>query len=147
VPVKIPSWPFQNLLLLALFAAAPIWLGLAEVEAQGKRSWSAPPEAKKLNNPVSNSSAAIQDGGKIFRQYCVDCHGPKGDGNGGMAGSLKRKPANLTRSQTRALADGEIFWRISKGDDVMPSFEKTFPLSETERWQLVLFVKNLGSKK
>lgn len=104
-------------------------------------------ETKKLKNPVTSTSTAIQQGGKIFRQYCADCHGVKGDGKGSMADSLKRKPADLTRSQTRALADGEVFWRISKGDDVMPSFENTFPLSEVERWQLVHFVKSLGSKK
>lgn len=128
-------------------AALLVWAGPDDLAAQGKKGWNAPPEAQKLKNPLTPSNAMIEQGGKIFRQYCVDCHGAKGDGKGGMAGSLKRKPADLTGNRTRALADGEIFWRISKGDDVMPSFEKTFPLSEEERWQLVHFVKSLGKKK
>lgn len=113
---------------LPVFFALMFWAGAEELGAQGKRSWSAPPEAKKLKSPVSKSDAAIQRGGKLFREYCADCHGAKGNGNGAMADSLKRKPADLTRSRTGALSDGEIFWRISKGDEVMPSFEKTFPL-------------------
>lgn len=83
--------------------------------------------SEKIKSPVSKSDAAIQRGGKLFREYCADCHGAKGNGNGAMADS-KRKPADLTRNRTGALSDGEIFWRISKGDEVMPSFEKTFPL-------------------
>jgi mono/diheme cytochrome c family protein len=134
-----------------LLAFAVIALtGLAahsDLDAQAKRSWKAPPAAKQLKSPVAASTTAAENGGKLFRQYCVDCHGAKGDGKGPMAASLKRKPADLTSSQTKALADGEMFWRISKGDDVMPSFEKTFPLPESERWELVHFVRSLGRKK
>jgi hypothetical protein len=28
----------------------------------------------------------------------------------------------------------------------MPNFEKTFPLSENERWELVHFVRRIGKK-
>jgi len=31
-----------------------------------------------------------------FRQYCAQCHGPTGVGNGPVAPALKKKPANLT---------------------------------------------------
>jgi mono/diheme cytochrome c family protein len=86
-------------------------------------------------------------GRKLFREYCVDCHGAKGDGKGPTADSLKRKPANLMSGPTKALADGEIYWRISKGDDIMPSFEKTFPLTQDQRWQLVNYVRSLAKKK
>ena len=47
------------------------------------------------------------------------------------------------------LTDGEIFWRISKGiieegnNVIMPRYEDKIP-SETERWQLVVFVRELG---
>jgi len=117
------------------------------LDAQSKRNWQPPPEAKKLKNAVALSAAAAERGGKLFRQYCADCHGAKGDGKGPMANSLKRKPADLTSGSTKGLADGEIFWRVSKGDDIMPNFEKTFPLSENERWELVHFVRSLGKKK
>jgi len=139
----------QGRLIFLSTVSLAAWLNVApnEVAAQSKRSWNAPPAAKVLKNPVTASKTATEQGGKSYREYCVECHGPKGDGKGGLASSLKRKPADLTSGQTRGLSDGEIFWRISKGDNVMPSFEKTFPLSETERWQLVLYVRSLARKK
>jgi mono/diheme cytochrome c family protein len=130
------------LLVVVLITVSPV-----PAVAQTKRSWSSPAEAKGTKNPVPYSDASVDQGKKLFRENCVDCHGAKGDGKGAMAGSLKRKPANLTSSQTGALTDGEIFWRVSKGDDIMPSFEKTFPLSSDQRWQLVNFVRSLSKKK
>jgi len=35
-------------------------------------------------------------GAKQFREYCAQCHGIDGTGNGPVASELKRKPANLT---------------------------------------------------
>jgi mono/diheme cytochrome c family protein len=133
-----------------LFAATAVLIVVSlahvQIQAQTKRSWTAPPEAKSAKNPVASSDAALDQGKKLFREYCVDCHGAKGDGKGAMAGSLKRQPADLSGAQTPGLTDGEIFWRISKGDDIMPSFEKTFPLSVDQRWQLVHFVRSLSKK-
>src|SRR5918992_700140 len=121
-------WPFFVIAVLITVSFAPV-----TTVAQTKRSWSPPAEAKGTKNPVPYGDASVDQGKKLFREYCVDCHGAKGDGKGAMAGSLKRKPANLTSSQTGALTDGEIFWRVSKGDDIMPSFEKAFPLSADQR--------------
>jgi mono/diheme cytochrome c family protein len=38
----------------------------------------------------------ITSGKLDFRQYCAQCHGKEGTGNGPVAGALKKKPANLT---------------------------------------------------
>jgi mono/diheme cytochrome c family protein len=138
---------FRLSLLFVVVLAGVLFVRQDRLDAQNKRTWKPPPEAKQLKNPVAVSAAAVEKGAKLFRQYCVDCHGAKGDGKGHMADSLKRKPADLTSGPTKALADGEIFWRVSKGDDIMPSFEKTFPLPENERWELVHFVRSLGKKK
>jgi mono/diheme cytochrome c family protein len=134
-----------------LFAGAAIATMLlavpAQLRAQSKRTWAPPPDAKQAKNPLAYSSASVEMGRKLFREYCVDCHGAKGDGKGPTAHSLKRKPANLMSGPTKALTDGEIYWRISKGDDIMPSFEKTFPLTQDQRWQLVNYVRSLAKKK
>jgi mono/diheme cytochrome c family protein len=39
------------------------------------------------------------------------------------------------------LADGEIFWKVSKGTAPMPAFEEE--LSVRERWDLVSYVRTL----
>jgi mono/diheme cytochrome c family protein len=138
---------YDGRLLAVVGVLIAVALAHVQSEAQTKRSWTPPPEAKATKSPVASNDVSVDQGKKLFREYCVDCHGAKGDGKGAMAASLKHQPADLSSAQTRSLTDGEIFWRISKGDDIMPSFEKTFPLSVDQRWQLVNFVKTLSKKK
>src|SRR4051812_21781721 len=40
-------------------------------------------------------------GGEIFRTYCASCHGTAARGDGPLASSMKRKPANLTEIARR----------------------------------------------
>jgi mono/diheme cytochrome c family protein len=138
---------YDRRLLTVVGVLIAVALAHVRIEAQTKRSWTVPPEAKTSKNPLAANEVSVDQGKKLFREYCIDCHGAKGDGKGGMAASLKRRPADLSSAQTRSLTDGELFWRISKGDDVMPSFEKTFPLSVEQRWQLVNFVRTLSKNK
>ena len=99
-------------LMVALTLGAVGW-------AQGK--WEAPAEAKKL-----------------FETNCVTCHGPKGLGDGVAAASLPVKPANWTAPVTQAMADGEIFWKVSNGRGPMPPWKH---LPENDRWALVHFIR------
>lgn len=128
---------------------ALLTLGVVSTAGEGsgakKRSWTAPPEAKAKENPVSPTPESLEAGKDLYDEHCSMCHGEKGKGDGPMADTVAKKPGNL--SDTRAigeLTDGEIFWRISNGDDVMPSFEKEKPLSEKERWELVNYVRKLA---
>jgi mono/diheme cytochrome c family protein len=41
-------------------------------------------------------SGVVTSGKLQFRQYCAQCHGMSGTGNGPVAPALKKKPANLT---------------------------------------------------
>lgn len=55
-------------------------------------------------NPVwaQGGGVVLTPGGQVttglleFRRYCAQCHGLSGKGNGPVAGSLKKKPADLT---------------------------------------------------
>jgi mono/diheme cytochrome c family protein len=49
-----------------------------------------------LAQPEMGPSGQITSGPLDFRQYCAQCHGPSGVGNGPVAAALKKKPANLT---------------------------------------------------
>ncbi len=42
------------------------------------------------------TSGEITSGKLMFRQYCAPCHGMDATGNGPVADTLKKKPANLT---------------------------------------------------
>ena len=104
--------------------------------AQGK--WESPAEAKKLKNPVPKSDKVLAQAKKLFETSCVSCHGPKGLGDGVAAASLPVKPANWTVPSTQAMADGEIFWKVSNGRGPMPPWKH---LPENDRWALVHFIR------
>lgn len=44
----------------------------------------------------AQESPAAQRGHNLYEQYCMDCHGMKGQGDGVLAGDLKVAPADLT---------------------------------------------------
>jgi mono/diheme cytochrome c family protein len=43
-----------------------------------------------------NTSGSVTSGKLQFRQYCAPCHGMDGTGDGPVADTLKKKPADLT---------------------------------------------------
>jgi mono/diheme cytochrome c family protein len=53
-------------------------------------------KAALAQGPEVGASGRLVSGASDFRQYCAQCHGPKGVGDGPVAPALKKKPANLT---------------------------------------------------
>jgi mono/diheme cytochrome c family protein len=112
-----------------------------------------PAAAVARRNPVSASADARRSGRKLWMSHCETCHGAEGRGDGPNArlheARKGRAPRNLTDPDVQEnLTDGEIYWRLSRGiveneSIIMPAFESKIA-SETERWQLVLFVRTLG---
>jgi mono/diheme cytochrome c family protein len=112
-----------------------------------------PASERARKNPVAPSAEALRSGRFQWREHCETCHGPQGKGDGPNARLHERRkgfaPRNLTETEVQEnLTDGEIFWRISKGiiegeNIIMPEFATKVP-SETQRWQLVLYVRELG---
>ncbi|MDP1725288.1 MAG: cytochrome c [Bacteroidota bacterium] len=110
-----------------------------------EKGWVAPPDADKVSNPLMRSAISATEGKKIYMQICVVCHGDKGkgDGIGGLA--LNPRPANFSSQKVQVQTDGAIFWKITEGRPPMASY-KTI-LTETQRWQLVNFIRTFNSLK
>ena len=137
---------FAALLLLASFASLSTRVEAQTAPPKPYVPWVAPPEAKAVKNPLKKTPDVIAAGGETFRENCEVCHGPKGDGTGPTAKTLTIKPANFTDPKLMAAeTDGSLFWKMSKGRGAMPSWEDQ--LSDTERWQLVIYIRSLGAKK
>jgi mono/diheme cytochrome c family protein len=98
--------------------------------------WVAPAETRTLDNPFPTPG----DIRKKFEYFCVECHGSAGKGDGPMAARLPGKPADLTSATVQQQSDGELFWKISNGRSIMPSW-KHFP--EKDRWELVSYIRSL----
>ena len=84
--------------LFAVFLASP-------VAAQP----SAAPPQEEMRQHVT--------GGEVFRTYCATCHGSSGRGDGPLAGSMRRKPADLTEIAKRNGGEhtSEIVYRTIDG--------------------------------
>ena len=128
----------RALIVLALFSISGPLL------AQGSSDWKAPPTAVNRPNPVPANANTIALGQKLYVGNCMTCHGPsgKGDGPGGVA--LEKKPADLGARIKAGATDGELFWKISEGRSPMVSWRGS--LSETQRWELVNYIKTFAGK-
>lgn len=75
----------------------------------------------------------------------MPCHGKTGAGDGPAGSALTPKPANFTDTNLMSKAtDGELFWKMSNGRGPMPAWKDQ--LSETQRWQLVNYLRTLSGK-
>ncbi len=112
-----------------------------------KSTWKAPASADKLTNPFKNDQAAVAAGKKIYESMCFICHGEKGKGNGAAGVSLEPRPANFLAISVREESDGAVFWKLTEGNPPMASYKGM--LTETQRWQLVNYIRKLeaSSKK
>ena len=129
-----PGFPRKISLVLLLGWASTVVLAQSS-------DWRAPPWAANRPNPVPPNADTIAVGQKLYVANCLGCHGPQGKGDGPAAAVLNKKPANLgARIEETGERDGELFWKISEGHPPMPSWKVT-PLSETQRWQLVNYIR------
>jgi len=45
------------------------------------------------------AAAQLNHGHRVYRRYCISCHGPKGDGRGGAGGHMTPPPRDFTRGE------------------------------------------------
>ena len=128
----------------AMMLLVPV--GLTQAAAsETSHPWQAPDAARAVKNPIKVTTEGLKAAAKLFQQNCAICHGKAGAGNGPAAKSLPREPANFTNTKMmRKATDGELFWKMSTGRPPMPSWQDK--LSETERWQLVSYLRTLSSR-
>ena len=102
--------------------------------------WNAPKEAAARQNPVPKDVVAVERGQKLFEQFCTNCHGKSGQGDGPVAAALKPRPSNLAERAGHH-PDGDFAWKIANGRGVMPGFKNQ--LTENQIWDLTHFIQSL----
>jgi mono/diheme cytochrome c family protein len=95
-------------------------------------------------NPLQPTSENLAHGRVLFETVCAPCHGRIGKGDGSVVHLLAHKPANLLTGVSTNLPDGYVFGYIRNGGIWMPSYDDA--MSVTERWQIVLFMRDLEKK-
>jgi mono/diheme cytochrome c family protein len=130
----------QKVLLAVVIALIFLSIGLAALH---QTPWQVPQTERLRKNPVPVSAANYNAAKPLYDEYCANCHGDAGKGDGSDAMMYDPAPSDLTdSSHINKLSDGEIFYQITQGRKPMPSFRNK--LSEEQRWQLVIFVRALS---
>ena len=102
---KDPKKPrYLGVFVLSLIVAAGGVAALYYVN-----NWSAPAQAKKLQNPVTANPEVIASGRKIYAEHCGKCHGESGNGRGPKAPELSILPQDFTDAHAMSgITDGEF---------------------------------------
>ena len=123
-------------------AALLFTFGVALAVAQEDSDWEVPEEAKAMKNPVEKTPEAIEAGKALYKKHCAMCHGDAGKGDGPATKFIKPAPPDISSPEAQeSMTDGEIFYKITNGKRPMPPMQRK--MSETERWQVVHYVRTL----
>jgi len=98
--------------------------------------------SREIAPPPLMDEARVQNGFRIYREKCVQCHGAPGVAPDDVAYGLTPAPANLVAT-AREWKASEIYWVIRNGIKMsgMPGWE--YRLSDAEIWDVVAFVLRL----
>ena len=96
----------------------------------------APPDVRERKSPFEGNPQAVAVGRKLFEQHCAECHGKNAAGSG--------KAPSLLREEVQHATPGTLFWIVTNGSvrQGMPVWSK---LPESQRWQIVSFVRSLSA--
>ena len=94
-----------------------------------------------LVNPYETTVANLDRGEEAYGIFCIDCHGPAGDGKGYLftSGRYPYPPANLVNDKVKALSDGEIYHSISVGYGIMGAHGSM--IRPGDRWKIILHLR------
>jgi len=120
--------------------------GLALVSLSG--TWiqaPRPAQISELENPVSASPESLEAGRRVYVANCAECHGVAGAGDGPVGMTLNPRPIDLRIHSAPGIhSDGTLFLWITQGipGSQMPAFAGQ--INNTERWQLVNYLRSLA---
>jgi mono/diheme cytochrome c family protein len=133
----------------ALLFAAVLLVGIAEAQTNDSAAQSpaksvyaelakVPAKAAGRRNPLEADPEAMAAGAKLFELHCAECHGAHADGG--------KKGPSLRAEEVQQATPGTLFWLLTNGvvRKGMPVWSR---LPEPQRWQLVSYVKSLGTSQ
>ena len=131
---------FSMLGVLALLTFAYSGGGAAGTDSMAEK-WLSPTASAVKKNPIAPTQDSIAAGQRIYSKTCMMCHGKSGDTDGPAVIELNIHPARLSDPQLDTESGGALVWKITTGRKPMPAYGKR--LSETDRWNLVNYIRTL----
>jgi mono/diheme cytochrome c family protein len=96
---------------------------------------------RDLSNPFDASDEVLARGRVAFENYCSSCHGPRGEGDGGVAARSTLKPNSLLRADAKKIPDGTLYHIITLGQGNMP--EHASIVEPDDRWKIISYIRSL----
>ena len=99
---------------------------------------------RRMPNPYPATEASLQRGKRIYQYFCINCHGPIGDGNGPAKPYLSPPPLNFTTLRRHLVENryigGIFYYQIMNGitGTGMPYFKKH--LESEKIWDLANYL-------
>ncbi len=95
---------------------------------------------ESLSDPLPEEEANGARGALKYEHYCQACHGAGGTGDGAVGLKYNPQPMDLTLPYVQNQSDGQLFYTITHGGVVMPSYR--FTLSQEDRWRIVRYLRS-----
>ena len=92
-------------------------------------------------NPLPVNAATMARGQQRYQIFCAPCHGPTADGNGIVRSFGMAVVANLHDPRIVQMPDGEIFYVITHGRNLMGPYAAQ--IEPEDRWAVVAYVRAL----
>lgn len=101
--------------------------------------------AASIVNPVPATVASVARGRELYMINCFVCHGAEGQGDGPVIEHFGFTPVALNDAYVQDLADGQIFFTLTRGGIIMPFYRDA--LSPLERWHVINFLRQVIARQ
>ena len=85
----------KKLLVSVLLAPLALYLSVLQTETFAMKQTVVLQESSP-NKTESSADESIEDGKRSYIEWCTDCHGESGSGDGPLAGLVREPPSDLT---------------------------------------------------
>lgn len=104
------------------------------------QEWVVPADKKNKLSNFLFSDGTRKTGERLFTINCMSCHGTPGKGN--YLAALVPPPGDPATDKIQHNTDGEIFYKVSQGRGLMPSFKNV--LSSADIWNIISYVRSFN---
>jgi mono/diheme cytochrome c family protein len=103
--------------------------------------------AMHLDNPLMVNDKLLTEGQELYRVFCSNCHGIKGDGRGNLhtSGKYIIPPTSLISPEVMSYSEGEIYHVITTGWGVMGAHGSL--IRPDDRWKIIAFIEKIIQEK
>jgi mono/diheme cytochrome c family protein len=109
--------------------------------------WILGEDADTKKNPLPADAATLAAGKEVYKDKCMDCHGPGGVGDGPVADPEAAAELDLTNPKRAGRnPDGVVYYKVLNGRrrPKMPAFKGE--LTEQQIWSVVTYAQSLRKK-